>query len=540
MKNIKPGWVVNVITFFLLLLSQNISAQSNASAIVPVTQKKELSKSIGSLPFSTPEAEGVSSAGIMNFLDAVQKGRNELHSFVIIRHGKIISQGWWEPYAKDLRHVMFSVSKSFTSTGIGLAIAENKLKLTDKVISFFPQSLPDTLSEYMKEMTVEHLLKMSTGMNADPLFTARSSKDWPKAFLSAPVENKPGTIFKYNNMATFMLSAIVQKATGQKLFDYLKSRLFEPLGITSVTWDETPEGYTFGAIGLRIQSGDMVKFGQMLLQKGKWNGKQIVPQSWVEQATSFKINSNDPGNKTPKELNDWEQGYCYQFWRCRNNGYRADGLGGQFIIVLPEKDAVVVLTASATNTQEEMNLVWDYLLPAMQDKTLPEDKNSLAALNKRIASLSVSKTDYTNASLLSKISGKKIEIAQNETGIKALTLSIKGSDAQLKIDRGDEAYELLAGKNNWKFSETKVTTLAPAPNAMIAPPASNQALPIKVASRYSWIDASAIEWTSKFVEQSIGSETWAFRFEDSGNELKVQVEIKGIRPRKLEGKIVNY
>ncbi|HSF46618.1 MAG TPA: serine hydrolase domain-containing protein, partial [Chitinophagaceae bacterium] len=213
------------------------------------------------LPISTPEAEGVSSAGIMKFLDAVDKGRNELHSFVILRHGKIISQGWWSPYGKDLKHVMFSVSKSFTSVGVGFAIAENKLKLTDRVVSFFPNSVPDTISTYMKEMTVQDLLKMSTGMNTDPLFNARTSSDWPKAFMLAPVENKPGSVFKYNNMATFMLSAIVQKATGEKLADYLKPRLFDPLGIKNYSWDEAPGGYTFGAIGLKLQSEDMAKFG---------------------------------------------------------------------------------------------------------------------------------------------------------------------------------------------------------------------------------------------------------------------------------------
>jgi CubicO group peptidase (beta-lactamase class C family) len=409
------------------------------------------------LPVSTPEAEGVSSAGILKFLDAVERGKNELHSFVILRHGKIISEGWWSPYGKELKHVMFSVSKSFTSIGVGLAIAENRLKLTDRVVSFFPQSLPDTLSAYMKEMTVQDLLKMSAGMNTDPLFNARGSTDWPKTFISSPVENKPGAVFKYNNMATFMLSAIVQKATGEKLVDYMKPRLFDPLGIKNFTWDETPGGYTFGAIGLKLQSEDMAKFGQMLLQKGKWNGKQIVPQSWVEEATSFQIMSNDPGNPLPKELNDWEQGYGYQFWRGRNNTYRADGLGGQFIIVLPEKDAVVVLTSAATNTQEVLNLVWDNLLPAMQDKPLPEDKKASVELAKRIASLSSPGTPSSSPpALLNRISGKRIEVAQNETGIQALSIYIENTDAHIQIDRSNEKYEIIAGLDNWKLSQTRL------------------------------------------------------------------------------------
>lgn len=491
------------------------------------------------LPVSTPEAAGVSSAGILNFLDAVDQGQNELHSFVILRHGKVISKGWWSPYGKELKHVMYSVSKSFTSIGVGIAVAENKLKVTDKVVSFFPESVPDTLSAYMKEMTVQDLLKMSAGMNTDPLFNARGSTDWPKTFMSASVENKPGTVFKYNNMASFMLSAIVQKATGEKLADYLKSRLFDPLDIQNFIWDETPGGYTFGAIGLKLPSEDMAKFGQLLLQKGEWNGRQIVSPSWVEEATSLQIKSNDPGNPLPKELNDWEQGYGYQFWRGRNNTYRADGLGGQFIIVLPEKDAVVVLTSAAVNTQEELNLVWDHLLPAMQDKPLPENKKASAALAKRIAALSTSKTSSSGPSaLLKKISGRRIEVAQNELGIQALRISMKNKDARIRVDRGNEQYEIVAGRDNWKFNQTQLTTLAGAPRP-------TQALPAQVAATYSRTDANTVELTLRFVEESIRSEIWVLRFEESGKEVKANIEVRvfvefmGVNSRMLEGRVVD-
>ncbi|PKP14012.1 MAG: serine hydrolase [Bacteroidetes bacterium HGW-Bacteroidetes-3] len=495
--------------------------------------------SSNALPLSTPEAEGVSSVGILKFLDAVEDGKNELHSFVILRHGKIISEGWWSPYGKELKHIMYSTSKSFTSIGVGLAIAENKLKLTDKIAVFFPQSIPDTIITFMKEMTVQDLLKMSAGMDTDPLFNVRNSTDWPKVFLSSNVENKPGTVFKYNNMATFMLSAIVQKATGEKLVDYLKLRLFEPLGIKNFSWDETPEGYTFGAIGLKLQSEDMAKFGQLLLQKGEWNGKQIVPKSWVEEATSFQIMSNDPPNKLSKDLNDWEQGYGYQFWMCRNNAFRADGLGGQFIIVLPEKDAVVVLTASAANTQEELNLVWDNLLPAMLDKPLAEDKKASDELAERIASLSTLRTSSsTPAALLTKISRKKIEIEKNEAGIQTLSISMTNTDAWIQIDFGNEKHEFTTGLDNWKLSQTKLNTLVNAPRP-------TQVLPIYVASKYSWIDAVTLEITIKFVEESIRSEVWILHFEENGPEIKVHVETKvyvefmGINSRMLEGRIVN-
>lgn len=493
---------------------------------------------IHSLPISTPEAEGVTSAGIVKFLEAVEKGNNELHSFVIVRHGKIISKGYWSPYSKDLKHVMYSVSKSFTSIGVGLAAAENKLKLNDKVITFFPESLPDTLSTFMKQMTVQDLLMMSTGMNGDPIFNARGSNDWPKTFLSSTIENKPGSVFKYNNMASFMLSAIVQKATSEKLVDYLKPRLFDPLGIKNYIWDEAPGGYTLGAIGLKLTSEDMAKFGQMLLQKGKWNGKQIVPQSYVEEATSLMIASSAPENKTPKELNDWEQGYGYQFWRGTHNTYRADGLGGQFIIVFPDKDAVVVLTSAATNTQEELHMVWEHLLPAMHDKPLTEDKKATAELETKIAYLSAKiKSSPGPTALLKKISGKRIELAKNETGIDALSLSFNASDVQMQIDRGTEKYNITAGQDNYVYSQTLLSSLG-------SPPKPNQTLPNQVATKYSWLNESTLELTSRFVEESIRSESWNFRFEEMGNEIKVHIEMKifvefmGIQARTLEGRIV--
>jgi CubicO group peptidase (beta-lactamase class C family) len=516
---------------FLLLLAclcfTHVHAQNNRTSLDT------------SLPVSTPEAEGLSSAAILKFLDAVDKGKNELHSFVIVRHGKVISKGWWRPYGKELKHVMFSVSKSFTSTGVGLAVAENKLKLTDKVVSFFPQSLPDTLSAYMKDMTVQDLLKMSTGMNNDPLFTARGSSDWPKAFMSAPVENKPGTVFKYNNMASFMLSAVVQKATGEMLFDYLKPRLFEPLGITNVAWDETPEGYTFGAIGLKIGSDDMAKFGQLLLQKGKWHGKQILPQAWVAEATSSQIGNDDPNNKVPKELSDWQQGYGYQFWRGRNNTYRADGLGGQFILVVPDKDVVIVLTCAAVDTQEELNLVWDNLLPAMQDKALPSDKKASDELARKVAALACpTGASSASSTFQKKISGKRIEVAQNETGIQDLTISFADKEARIQIGRGGEKYELKAGLGKWILGSTKLSPLG-------APPRPAQGPSNQIASSYAWTDPTTLEITSRFVEESIRSESLIFHFEEHGAQITVHieqktfVEFRGITSRMLEGKIAN-
>ncbi|MGZ8554329.1 MAG: serine hydrolase domain-containing protein, partial [Chitinophagaceae bacterium] len=253
------------------------------------------------IPRSTPEAEAVSSKGIIKFLDAMDKSENEMHSLMILRHGKVIAEGWWRPYRPDLKHTLYSLSKSFTSTAVGFAVSENRLTVNDKVISFFPDKLPEKISDYLAQLTVKDLLSMSVGQDPDPTFAVASKDtDWVKSFFAVPILNKPGTVFLYNSMATYMLSAIVQKLTGQKIVDYLKPRLFTPLGIKGMDWETDLMGVNTGGWGLRLKTEDIARFGQLFLQKGKWNGKQILPASWVTEATSFAID-NAPGASQSKK-----------------------------------------------------------------------------------------------------------------------------------------------------------------------------------------------------------------------------------------------
>src|SRR2546421_7508184 len=242
------------------------------------------------LPRSVPEAEGVSSNNIIQFLDATAKSKTEFHSFMLLRHGKVIAEGWWNPYRADLKHTLYSCSKSFTATAIGFAVQEKRFSLDDKVISFFPNNLPDTVSKNLSELTVKDVLMMSDGQEPDPTFpVASKDTNWIKGFLATPVVHEPGTQFLYNSLGTYMLSAIVQKSTGQKTIDYLKPRLFDPLGIGGEDWETDWQGINTGGGGVRLKTEDMAKFAELFLQKGNWNGKQILPASWVEEASSMKI-----------------------------------------------------------------------------------------------------------------------------------------------------------------------------------------------------------------------------------------------------------
>ena len=235
------------------------------------------------LPRSSPEAQGISSSAILAFIESTDKNIESLHSFMLVRHGHVVAAGWWSPYNAESPHALYSLSKSFTSTAVGLAIAEGKLSVDDLVLRFFPEDLPAEPSKNLKAMRVSDLLRMSTGHQDEPKRTRETP--WTKTFLAQPVPFKPGTHFLYNTSATYMLSAIVQKATGMTLLDYLKPRLFEPLGIEHPTWETSPQGISTGGFGLSIRTEDIARFGQLYLQKGNWNGKQLVPVAWVDAAS---------------------------------------------------------------------------------------------------------------------------------------------------------------------------------------------------------------------------------------------------------------
>lgn len=335
------------------------------------------------LPRSTPEAQGVSSAVVHDFIETADREVNSMHSFMLVRHGHVVAEAWWTPESAQKPHILWSLSKSFTSTAVGLAVAEGKLSVDDRVLSFFPDDAPADPADNLNAMRIRDLLTMTTGHQDEVNWL--EADHWARAFLAHPIPHKPGTHFRYNTPATYMLSAIVQNATGDTLLEYLKPRLFQPLGIADPKWETSPQGSSIGGYGLYLRTEDIAKFGQLYLQKGKWNGKQLLPESWVDQATSKQVsNGSDPSN-------DWDQGYGFQFWRCRHGAYRGDGKDGQFCIVLPHQDAVIAITANTGNMQAELNVVWDALLPAFTDAPLKENPDELAKLKAKTMELSASR-----------------------------------------------------------------------------------------------------------------------------------------------------
>ena len=313
---------------------------------------------MNALPRTAPEAQGASSAGLAAFVTALDE-IDDVHTVMVLKGGSVITESSWAPYAAEMPHMMFSVSKSFTATAIGLLISEGRLSLDDRVIELLAAEAPAEPSDNLSAMTVRHLLTMTTGHATDTVSGVRPTESgWTRTLLGLPVDLVPGSTFVYNTGATYLLSAIVQQVSGERLLDYLQPRLLAPLGIMDAAWEESPDGVNTGGYGLRIVAEDLARFGQLYLQHGQWEGAQLVPAEWISSATSLQVPSV---GDSPQ----WQAGYGYQFWQNSDGSYRADGAFGQFCLVLDELDAVVVITAGTENTTGILDAVFEFAAPAL-------------------------------------------------------------------------------------------------------------------------------------------------------------------------------
>lgn len=448
-----------------------------------------------SLPRSTPDAQGVSAQGILDFLKAVADAKFELHSFMMLRHGQIIAEGWWDPYGPEYIHTMYSMSKSFTSSAVGFAVAEGKLKVSDKVVSFFPEALPETVSENLAALTLQDLLTMSVGNEKEPTQPVVKSENWVRTFLAQPITHKPGTVFLYNSAATYMCSAIVQKVTGQKILDYLTPRLFEPLGITGMKWETCPLGINTGGWGLSVQTEALAKFGQLYLQKGQWKGKQILPAEWIAEASSFHIQQlGEDKPDRPKAQNDWLQGYGYQFWRCQHGNFRGDGAFGQFTIVLPEHDAVIVMTSENKNMQGQLDLVWKHLLPACEGGG---DIGS-AALKEELATLKLNPPQGKVASPnIERVGGKVYALEKNDLGLNSVRFAFHGNRCVFTAQTAEGDASVKCDFEHWQRGETAMPGTPP---RLISGGKPKHQITSKVAASATWQDDNTLVMTWRYYE----------------------------------------
>ena len=311
---------------------------------------------------TSPEAVGIASEGIHAFLREVERTGLELHRLMILRHGKCCTKITWEPYSENDMHPLYSFSKSVTSTAIGFAWQEGLLSLDEKIVDIFPEDLPEHPSENLNACTIHHLLCMSCGHETE---ISDKGPGWRKSFLAHPFLHEPGTFYKYNTPGSNLLAAIVKKKTGQQVTEYLRSRLFEPLGMGQVycfrLHDE--QQTEAGGGGMKMKLEDMAKFTQFMLQDGCWEGKQLLKGWYFDRA---RVKHMETAGDSEGHVKDWAYGYGYQCWMGSLPGsFRADGAFGQFGLVYPTLDLCIITNSATEQTQTMIDAVNQYLLPAI-------------------------------------------------------------------------------------------------------------------------------------------------------------------------------
>ena len=329
------------------------------------------------LPRSTPEQQGIPSEAVLRMVRRWEREGNEPHGVLVVRHGSVVAEGTWAPHRADGIRLVYSVSKTFLACAVALAEGEGLLSRADRLVDVFPEAAA-AAGPRAARITVEHCLRMSTGHRVDTLDSVPgfvgAGEDAVALFVATEPEEEPGSWFLYHNGASRVLALAVQRRTGQRLVDYLRPRLLDPLGVTQSAW-MTWAGTDLGYSGLHVTTDAIARLGLLLLQDGSWQGRHLLPREWVGTATAaLSDTAHHPG--TP----DWQVGYGYQVWRCRPGGFRADGAFGQFALVLPEHDLVVAVTACTETTQEVLDAVWEELLPALADAPLPADPGARAGL----------------------------------------------------------------------------------------------------------------------------------------------------------------
>ncbi|WP_423462970.1 serine hydrolase domain-containing protein [Promicromonospora sp. MS192] len=452
------------------------------------------------LPRSTPRAQGVDPTALRRLVGRLDH-LEDVHSVMVVRHGHVIAENWWHPHTADRPHTMFSVSKSFTSTAVGLAVHEGLLTLDDRVVDLLPDDVPADPGEHLRAMRVRDLLTMTAGHSAstmegiDRTITLPGAR-WARAILAQPVEHEPGTRFVYNTGATYLLSAILHRLTGRRLLDYLTPRLLAPLGITHAAWEQDPDGIDTGGFGLSITTEEMAAFGQLYLQGGTWAGEQLVPAEWVAQASAQQVPNG------PHDWPDWNQGYGYQFWQCRHGAYRADGAFGQYIVVWPEKDLVIIMTSGLADLQSVLDVVWDTLLP---DDAWVAPEAGAPDLVAPVETALPTPAGAASSPVEAALDGATFVLAPNERDVSAVLLG-RAPDGRTEVTMtiGGLDHTVRFGYGEW--SQGTCSLLG---------------VPADVATAAAWADESTLHGRIVFLGTPF---EWRLTLRFSGDEVAVVVD----------------
>ncbi|MBX3315179.1 MAG: serine hydrolase [Actinobacteria bacterium] len=405
---------------------------------------------MAALPRIRPADAGLSSRAVLDLLDDVAASGIELHSLQVLRGGAVAVEGHWAPYRRELPHLLYSLSKSFTSTAIGFAVEEGRCSIDDRLVDLLAPWAPPEPSERVAAMTLRHALTMSTGHTIDPIFPVlgwtaeHPDGDWLTCFLDLEPGNDPGSIFTYDQLATYCLSRVITATTGERLLDYLRPRLLDPLGIDVAHWIGDRHGHDLGFSGLHVTPDAIARFGRLVADAGRWEGRQLVPAAWLAAATSPQV-PNDRAHRAPGDLEanpDWMQGYGYQFWMCRR-GYRADGALGQFCVVWPDEDVVIATTAATEDMQGLLDRFEAHLVPGLGTSTSGEDDR----LAERLAGLTLTPA--------ADVGGPAEVVAASNDGsgaarrLRSVTLRPDGDGWTLDLEMRAGSGALPVGRGRW-------------------------------------------------------------------------------------------
>ena len=470
------------------------------------------------LPRSTPAAEGISTRAVINMMDSLQQMRGcDIHHVMVVRHGKVVAELHAAPFRAEDSHTLYSVSKLATALAVGVAVDENRLRLDDRVMTFFYDKMPDVISANMADVTVRDLLMMASGVSPDTGIRANGT-DWVREWLAKPCDETPGKVFRYDSMCSFMLSAIVQRVTGRPLLDYLQEKIFTPMHITQVEWEKSPDGICTGGWGLRVQTETLAKLGVLMLNKGAWEGQQLVSADYVEQACSPLIAAE------PSE--DGISSYGYHLWNATWQGFGklsiAMGRFGQAMVLLPEQDMVVVVLGIMAEGQSILPFLKNQLLPGVIDGASKSDKQ----LQHRLDSLCAHAVIYLpeGAPKGKNVDRKRLEMAPNSAG---LSWAMLDGDT-LRLARSGEPVEAFPlGYRQWRYGELKGL-----------PPYSINARNRMKDLNHDFVTAVAYAWTSPSVLEVrihyvnwIAASTYVFDF--NNQELTFRDDFPGTQPNKI-------
>ena len=432
-------------------------------------------------------SQGVDPAGVLAFVDAVDDDPSvELHGLMVLRHGHVVAEGWWAPHTAERTRLVYSLSKSFTSTALAFAVDEGLVDLDDTVLQHFPEYADEVTDPRSRSLTLRHLISMASGHDREmwPEAVARDREDPVRGFLLIPPDATPGSVFAYSQPCTYTVAAAIQRRAGQRLSEYLGPRLLQPLGIDPVAWFCMPPGREQGFSGLFARAEDVAKLGQLYLQGGRWDGRQLITESYVAQATSRAVATAD----ADADKVDWSQGYGYGFWMSRH-GYRGDGAYGQFCLVLPEHDAVVAIAGGTEAMQTVLDHVWEHLLPSLGGGTeMVEDAHP--RLVERLGTLRLPPCPGTpSPARWEDCSGTPFSVVDTSAGEAASTLSsvaVETDDGSVGITlhEPDNALTFTAGTGEWLVSE----------------PSDDSGDDVPVAASAGWIDDDTLRVEAIFLE----------------------------------------